>query len=111
MQPRVIVFTVAALLFCVAGMVLLLIMNGGANAPATSGGRVVVPDDRSTAELVVNTTTLAIEGELQTLYQVKKGDTLFGISRKFDVSVHAIKEANKDKRDMLAVDQWLAIPK
>ena len=112
MQPRVLVFTVAALLFCVAGMAFILNMSEGTLSPTTTaGGPAVVPDDRSTADLIANTTTLAIKGDLQTLYQVKKGDTLFGISRKFDVSVQAIKDANKDKRDMLAVGQWLAIPK
>lgn len=110
MQPKVIVITVAAILFCFAGMI--LIMRGGTIAPTTrSGVPVVIPDDRSTPDLIVNTTTLAIEGDLQTLYQVKKGDTLFGISRKHNVSVQAIKDANKDKREILAVDQWLAIPK
>lgn len=112
MQPRVSVFTVAALLFCVAGMALILNMSEGTLSPTTTAeGPAVVPDDRSTTDLIVNTTTLAIKGDLQTLYQVKKGDNLFGISRKFDVSVQAIKDANKDKRDILAVDQWLAIPK
>jgi len=99
--------------FLRGGAAVILIWREGAATPTVPAGPfpTVVPDDRSAADLVANTTSLALRGELQTLYQVKRGDTLLGISRKFGVSVQAIKDANKDKHNILKVDQWLAIPK
>lgn len=79
--------------------------------PKPTGPVIAVPDDRSTADLIVNTSKLAIKGDLQTLHQVKKGESLFGISRKYGVSVQAIKDANRDKNSIIAVDQWIVIPK
>ncbi len=43
-------------------------------------------------------------------YRIKKGDTLSGISKKFGVPIHAIKEANNLKNSALRINQTLAIP-
>lgn len=43
-------------------------------------------------------------------YKVVKGDSLWGISMKFKVTVAAIKAANKLKSDLLSVGQVLKIP-
>lgn len=106
MQPKVLALTLAALLLGATGMIL---AKKARTTPPTPA--VAAVDDRSTPEMVVNAASLAVAGELQTLYQVKKGDTLFGISRKFDVSVKAIQDANKDKSTIVKVDQWIVIPK
>ena len=72
------------------------------------GGVGIAPGNRSIPEAIGNTASRAIAGELQALCQTKKGDNLFGIAKRFGVSVRAIKNANDD---ILAVDQWLVIPK
>ncbi len=69
-----------------------------------------VSSDNPMGEVVVNTTATAIKGDLQNLYRVKRGDSLYSIARKHDVSVKAIKDANRDTDNLLAVGEMLVIP-
>ncbi len=109
MQTRVLVFTGGALILLGVGGILIIMRAREVDTVADGGG--AFADNRSIPEVIKNTASQAIAGELQTLYQVKKGDNLFGIAKRFGVSVRAIKDANHDKHDILAVDQWLVIPK
>ncbi|MCP5541617.1 MAG: LysM peptidoglycan-binding domain-containing protein [Akkermansiaceae bacterium] len=110
MQSRIIGYIATALLVGVTATVMALRANRATRTKPTRSV-IVVPDDRSMTDLIVNTSKSAIKGDLQTLYQIKKGDTLFRISQKYGVSVQAIKDANRDKSDVIAVDQWIVIPK
>ncbi len=44
------------------------------------------------------------------IYMVKKGDSLYGISKKYGVSVNSIKAANKLNKTLISVNQKLIIP-
>ena len=43
-------------------------------------------------------------------YKVKKGDTLYSISRKYNVSIESIKSINNLKKTLLRINQKLLIP-
>jgi LysM repeat protein len=51
------------------------------------------------------------KGRHRTMHVVKKGESLSSISRKYSVSVNAIKSSNKLKNDKLQVGQSIKIPK
>jgi LysM repeat protein len=58
-----------------------------------------------------------VNGELETAtpanfisYKVVRGDTLSGISRRYKVSIAAIKEANGFESDDLRINQVLKVP-
>ena len=70
----------------------------------------VIGDPNPPVELAVNTLVAAAKGNLQTVYTVKKGDSLWRISNKFGVSVDAIKAANKDRGTLLVAGGKLVIP-
>ena len=74
-----------------------------------SSGFVTI-DPNPPAELAVNTVVAAVNGNLQTVYTVKKGDSLWSISKKFGVSVAAITAANKDRSELLVAGGKLVIP-
>jgi len=61
-------------------------------------------------EVAANAISGAASGNLQGVYRVQKGDTLYGIATKHKVSVSALRKANQDKDDMLAVGELLVIP-
>ena len=61
-------------------------------------------------EVIANTVQAATRGDLQTVYKVEKGGSLWSISKKFGVSVKAVLEANKDRDEMLVVGERLVIP-
>ncbi|HCC69492.1 MAG TPA: hypothetical protein DEP99_06385 [Nitrospiraceae bacterium] len=44
-------------------------------------------------------------------YRIKKGDTLYSISKKYKVSIKEIKEANGLKNDSLRAGEFITIPK
>ena len=44
------------------------------------------------------------------IYVVKRGDSLYSIAKKFDVSVDALKSANNLKNNLISVNQKLIIP-
>ncbi len=69
-----------------------------------------ISNDNPPAEVVVNAAAAAIKGELQTLYHVKTGDSLYSIAKKHNVSVKAIKDANRDTNNLLAVGEIIVIP-
>ena len=71
---------------------------------------IVIRNSNPPAELVVNTIVAASKGDLQTIYEVKRGDSLWRISKKFGVTVSAIKAANKDRDDVMMVGEKLVIP-
>ncbi len=71
----------------------LLAMNPDFPALLSSGEAVVIPADRTT-----------------TIYRVKTGDTLFGISRNTGVSVQAIRSANNLAGSNIRVGQRLSLP-
>ncbi len=50
-------------------------------------------------------------GKHRTIHVVKKGESLSSISRKYSVSINAIKSTNKLKTDKLQVGQSIKIPK
>ena len=74
------------------------------------GSGLVIRDPNPPGELVVNTVMAAASGNLQTVYTVKKGDSLWSISKKFGVSVAAITAANKDRSELLVAGGKLVIP-
>ena len=84
---------------------------------------VIVEDDEVILEPEEDTevdpgpTPPAVNGELETAtpanfisYKVVRGDTLSGISRRYKVSIAAIKEANGFESDDLRINQVLKVP-
>ena len=84
---------------------------------------VIVEDDEVILEPEKDTevdpgpTPPAVNGELETAtpanfisYKVVRGDTLSGISRRYKVSIAAIKEANGFESDDLRINQVLKVP-
>lgn len=70
---------------------------------------------RNLAEAVVRAVSiyknLPFQVELEgNVYIVEKGDTLYSLARRFNVSVNAIKEANNLTSDLLSIGQKLIIP-
>jgi peptidoglycan DL-endopeptidase LytE len=53
---------------------------------------------------------LCREGLTRETYQVAKGDTLFSIAKKLDVTVPALRAANKIKGNSIKPDQLLVVP-
>jgi N-acetylmuramoyl-L-alanine amidase len=51
-----------------------------------------------------------IQAEASNVYIVKKGDSLWRLSRQFNVSIESIKEANNHWSDTIYIDQRLIIP-
>lgn len=114
MRSKILAYSTVALLISVAGVATIWWANIDAQTDTVPAGQLVIhpdTDDRSMTDLIVNTSNAAVKGDLQTLYQIKKGDSLFRISQKFGVSVQAIKDANRDKNNVIVVDQWIVIPK
>lgn len=67
------------------------------------------------AESVVKTITEYVEGTYRpqdgtNYYVVKSGDTLWGIARKFNISVNELKTANNLSSNTLSIGQYLTIP-
>lgn len=62
--------------------------------------------------LVVLSLSLSVcrEGHAEEKYRVKPGDTLYGISKSFGVSLEALKMANALERNLIHPKQVLAIP-
>ncbi|WP_078543022.1 muramidase family protein [Litchfieldia alkalitelluris] len=58
-----------------------------------------------------STTTSQVAQSNSVYYQVTSGDTLWGLSKKFNISVDAIKRANNLTLDLLQLNQRLIIPK
>ncbi len=50
------------------------------------------------------------EAAAQTIYSVKKGDSLYKISKAYDVSIAGLKEANSLESDLIFTGQQLVIP-
>ena len=82
---------------------------------------VIVEDDEVILEpeedTEVDPAPQAVNGELETAtpanfisYKVVRGDTLSGISRRYKVSIAAIKEANGFESDDLRINQVLKVP-
>lgn len=74
-----------------------------------------MPDEKGE---VVQTAVQPVEekphsGTAQTakIYEVVKGDTLFGISRKFDVSIDSIRHHNQLLSDQISIGQKIKIVK
>jgi len=44
------------------------------------------------------------------LYLVKKGDSMWGVSQKLNLSLEALMKANNNKNGLLEVGQWLVVP-
>ena len=110
MRTKILASSLIALLFGATAVVLIMRKDSVAS-PVPTPTHITAHNGKSVLNTVQNTASLAIEGELQTLYQVKKGDKLFQIARKFDVSTRAIRDANKAINNNLAVGEWLVIPK
>ncbi|EAJ5692663.1 transglycosylase SLT domain-containing protein [Campylobacter fetus] len=67
-------------------------------AKLSPNSQIIIPVSKNTAPIFEN-------------YKVKKGDTLIGISKKFDVEVKEIIKANNIKNSKLAAGDSLVIPK
>jgi LysM repeat protein len=50
-----------------------------------------------------------LKKQIPAYYQVKKGDTLYSISKKFNISVAKIKEMNGLKSNALSIGQRLLV--
>ena len=110
MRTKILASTFIALLFAATAATLIL-REDSVPSPVSTPTHITAHNRKSVLNTVQNTASLAIEGELQTLYQVKKGDNLFQIAIKFDVSTRAIRDANKSINNNLAEGEWLVIPK
>jgi len=90
------------------------IVTGSLDDPAPSRitydeprtGKIVLDEERN-ARIVLDDEPASDRVEL---YQVKSGDTLWGISKRFNVSVERIKTASNITSNALAIGQTLRIP-
>lgn len=55
--------------------------------------------------------TRSVDGKEHMVYTVEPGNTLFGISRAYSVSIDALKEANEDLGEGLEIGREILIPK
>lgn len=67
----------------------------------------VIQEEPSAEGVILDKTSLPVESQE---YIVELGDTLWGISKRFGVSISSIKEANKLSADTISVGQRLVIP-
>ena len=70
----------------------------------------ILQDSDLPGELLTNSVAAAVKGDLQTIYEVKAGDSLWRLSKKFGVTVAAIKTANKDHDNVMVVGEKLVMP-
>ncbi len=84
-----------------------------ADQPAAPVEPEVVPDQPAAkaAEPVPKTAVASLETPSPRLHKVEKGETLWGISRQYGVSLDSIVQANQlDNPDRLSLGQELVIP-
>lgn len=91
------------LVLLIAGLTMARFMP---NSPAPKNYRSGKPGN-----VLLDAAALATRGNLQGVYQVKAGDTAFGIAKRYNVSIQALLQANGVTPAGLYVDQWLAIPR
>ena len=100
------------ILFIGVGFIVTVLIWGFVGGCGTTGFhfKATPPPSQGSSEtegLILEETTLGVEGAV---YIVKAGDTLWGISRRFGVSVATIKEANNLTKETIIVGQQLIIP-
>lgn len=96
------------ILFVIIGFILTVVIWGFVGGCGTSHvswkSRPEPVDEEPSAEGVI------LEGASLKEYIVEPGDTLWGISKKFGISISSIKDANKLETDTISVGQKLVIP-
>lgn len=102
--------------FIVIGFILTTAIWGFVGGCGTSHiswrkGHEVAPSSKTSAKGLVlkktDTANTPVSGEI---YIVEAGDTLWGISKRFGVSMSSIKDVNKLQADTISVGQRLIIP-
>ena len=53
---------------------------------------------------------VAVKKELTTLYEVKEGDTLTSLARRFNTTVQRLKELNNLGEDGIEIEQMILVP-
>lgn len=69
----------------------------------------ILTDEKIKVGQVLNVPTHFYESD-EDIYTVNPGDTLFNISKRFDLSIKELKEANSLSKDMVLIGQQLIIP-
>lgn len=83
---------------------LLYTLNDGRTAPLEPGETIRLPPTLRPAP------SGAARAAAGSTYRVRPGDTLFGVARRFGVSVEAVRRANGLRGDVIHVDQLLRLP-
>ncbi len=90
------------------------------NVPATSSAEAIIPDSKPETTILPAKNTAATpkaippvtavkKSPAPVIYKVKKGDTMYSISKKFNVEIRDIKSTNKLTSDVLSEGQVLMI--